>query len=89
MRWTDENSCRNMSARRDPKNFGVSGAAFPRSAPSARRLRFRRPHGLVLIVAVTTQRDRRVSTMPDLALNPPLPEKIFVLESAARRKFLP
>ena len=46
-------ACGNTPARRDTKNSRVSGAAFPRSASSARRLRFH-PHGLALIVAATT-----------------------------------
>ena len=61
LRRPHENSRRNTSARRDTKTSGVSGAAFPRPAPGASRLRPHRADGLVLNVAVTTLRDRCVS----------------------------
>jgi hypothetical protein len=46
--WTDENHCRNSSARYDSKDSGISRPTFPRPAASARRLRIHGTHRLIL-----------------------------------------
>src|SRR6266446_7082617 len=82
MRRTDENSCRYTSAHHDTKNSGLSGAALSRPAPGARYLRFHRPYGLVLIVAVNNGAASVCFLHAEFCIESSAPPRHFVLDSS-------